>query len=104
MGAPSRRFGSAAARSRADISLPRGCVFVPIRERLGGNGRGAGSGRKSGGCFSHAAALEELRETKPAFVKERFISLTNTYSTLSERKKCNMHSNYSDLQYKIFTA
>lgn len=49
----------------------------------------------------HHTVLEELKETKPQYVKEMFISLMNTYSTLFEHKKCNMHSNYSNVQYKI---
>lgn len=49
----------------------------------------------------HHTVLKELKETKLHYVKEMFISLMNTYSTLFEHKKCNMHSNYSNVQYKI---
>lgn len=48
----------------------------------------------------HNTVLKELKETKPHYVKEMFISLMNTYSTLFQHKKCNMHSNYSNVQYK----
>lgn len=51
--------------------------------------------------FSTTPFPKEPKETKPPYVKEMFISLMNTYSTLSEHKKCNMHSNYSNVQYKI---
>lgn len=49
----------------------------------------------------HHTVLQEPKETKLHYVKEMFISLMNTYSTLFEHKKCNMHSNYSNVQYKI---
>lgn len=51
--------------------------------------------------WTFSTTLQEMKEAKQHYVKEMFISLMNTYSTLFEHKKCNMHSNYSNVQYKI---
>lgn len=51
-------------------------------------------------CVQGGTVVDVFHDTVH-YVKEMFISLMNTYSTLSEHKKCNMHSNYSNVQYKI---